>query len=306
MSSARSRWPGFHRRSDHIGRARSPEHAGQRLHDAANQVKSLAADVERSLSMAGTSTAESIRSGSARSAEQAGHRLRGCGKPGQIARRRRRTHSHHGRNFRRPTNHCRRARSPEHADNRFDGCHQPGQVAGRDVERSLSFAGTATAERSPSRRARSPDHAGQCVLRGGEPGQIAGGRHPARAKLRPRSLPHRRMPPITSVARHRCGTHLDSRWRRHGRFDPQQRTRGAKFADGDFSRGRRPDQGDLRRYRAVTHAVTANTTDNIQTSALNAQSALVAASNEISAKVKSTSAEVERTVLAASGTSVRP
>ena len=48
-------------------------------------------------------------------------------------------------------------------------------------------------------------------------------------------------------------------------------------------------------------AVTANTTDNIQTSALNAQSALVAASNEVSSKVKSTSAEVERTVLAASG-----
>ncbi|MDP1883382.1 MAG: negative regulator of septation ring formation, partial [Bradyrhizobium sp.] len=48
-------------------------------------------------------------------------------------------------------------------------------------------------------------------------------------------------------------------------------------------------------------AVTVNTTDNIQTSALNAQSALVAASNEVSSKVKSTSAEVERTVLAASG-----
>jgi hypothetical protein len=48
-------------------------------------------------------------------------------------------------------------------------------------------------------------------------------------------------------------------------------------------------------------AVTANTTDNIQTSALNAQSALVAASNEVSSKVKSTSAEVERSVLAASG-----
>src|SRR6185437_2973905 len=47
--------------------------------------------------------------------------------------------------------------------------------------------------------------------------------------------------------------------------------------------------------------VTANTTDNIQTSALNAQSTLVAASNEVSAKVKATSADVERSVLAASG-----
>src|SRR2546423_12817062 len=49
-------------------------------------------------------------------------------------------------------------------------------------------------------------------------------------------------------------------------------------------------------------AVTANATDNIQTSAQNAQSALVAASNEVSSKFKTTSAEVERTVLAASST----
>ena len=39
----------------------------------------------------------------------------------------------------------------------------------------------------------------------------------------------------------------------------------------------------------------------MQTSAQNAQSALVAASNEVSSKIKSTSAEVERSVLAASG-----
>ena len=44
----------LHRGSDHRRRARSTEHAGRRAStDAASQVKSLAADVERSLSMAG-------------------------------------------------------------------------------------------------------------------------------------------------------------------------------------------------------------------------------------------------------------
>ena len=46
--------------------------------------------------------------------------------------------------------------------------------------------------------------------------------------------------------------------------------------------------------------VTASTTDNIQTTAQNAQNALIAASNEVNSKVKSTSADIERSVLAAS------
>ncbi len=46
--------------------------------------------------------------------------------------------------------------------------------------------------------------------------------------------------------------------------------------------------------------VTASTTDTIQTTAQNAQSALIAATNEVSTKVKSTSADIERSVLAAS------
>ena len=46
--------------------------------------------------------------------------------------------------------------------------------------------------------------------------------------------------------------------------------------------------------------VTASTTDTIQTTAQNAQSALIAATNEVTTKVKSTSADIERSVLAAS------
>ena len=46
--------------------------------------------------------------------------------------------------------------------------------------------------------------------------------------------------------------------------------------------------------------VTANASENIQTSAPNAQNTLFAASNEVSATVKSSSADIERSVLAAS------
>jgi hypothetical protein len=46
-------------------------------------------------------------------------------------------------------------------------------------------------------------------------------------------------------------------------------------------------------------SVTANTTDSIQTTAQVAQSALTAASNEVSSKIKSTSADIERSVLTA-------
>ncbi|HEV7601466.1 MAG TPA: negative regulator of septation ring formation, partial [Bradyrhizobium sp.] len=46
-------------------------------------------------------------------------------------------------------------------------------------------------------------------------------------------------------------------------------------------------------------AVTANTTDSIQSSALSAQNALVAASNEVNAKIKTTSSDVERSVFSA-------
>ncbi|MCC8966062.1 negative regulator of septation ring formation, partial [Bradyrhizobium sp. Pear76] len=47
-------------------------------------------------------------------------------------------------------------------------------------------------------------------------------------------------------------------------------------------------------------SVTAKTTDNIQTSAQNAQAALITMSNEVSTKVKTTSADIERSVLSAS------
>src|SRR3978361_1976781 len=53
--------------------------------------------------------------------------------------------------------------------------------------------------------------------------------------------------------------------------------------------------------RSLTNG-TASATDNIQTSALNAQNILVGTSNEVSAKIKSTSSEIERSVFAASGT----
>src|SRR6202012_3868994 len=46
-------------------------------------------------------------------------------------------------------------------------------------------------------------------------------------------------------------------------------------------------------------SVTANTTDNIQSSALTAQNALVTVSNDVSAKVRTTASEIERSVLAA-------
>jgi len=55
--------------------------------------------------------------------------------------------------------------------------------------------------------------------------------------------------------------------------------------------------GDVERSLS---AATANTTDQIATTALSAQNALVSASNEASAKVKSTSSEIERSVLAVS------
>ena len=60
--------------------------------DAANQVRSLAADIERSLSMAGTSTAEVDHRRRPRSPDHAGHRFVGCRQPRQVAGDRCRTH----------------------------------------------------------------------------------------------------------------------------------------------------------------------------------------------------------------------
>ena len=61
-----------HRRVDHDRRARSPEHADHRVDDAANHVKSLAIDVERTLTAVGADTAASIL-GSAREAQSSLH-----------------------------------------------------------------------------------------------------------------------------------------------------------------------------------------------------------------------------------------
>src|SRR3978361_852127 len=53
--------------------------------------------------------------------------------------------------------------------------------------------------------------------------------------------------------------------------------------------------------RSLTNG-TASATDNIQASALNAHNVLVGTSNEVSAKIKSTLSDIERSVFAASGT----
>ena len=202
--------------------------------DAANQIKSLSADVERTLSAAG------------------GHR--------RLDPRRRREVQ------------TTLVNAPATA------CRQPCQVAGQPTsQRSLSTLAGDLDRRARLHRRRS-------------------------ARPRPRWSPHRRTPPTTSSRwRPMSNARLTGGRRRHRRFDPQQRARGAEFA------ARRPRPMPPARSRrsppissARSSTVTANTTDNIQTSALNAQSALVAASNEVSSKVKSTSAEVERSVLAAS------
>ena len=119
-SSARSRWPA--RRPP---RPSPPAPAKPRARwsppptEAASQVKSLAADVERSLSMAGTSTAEADHCRRARSPEHAGHRLRR--KPQARSNRSQPTSNAHSSMAGTATaevDHGRRARSPEHADQR--------------------------------------------------------------------------------------------------------------------------------------------------------------------------------------------
>ena len=298
--------------------------------DAANQVKSLAADVERSLSAVGTSTAEAITAG-AREAQSTlvTASMDATNQVRSLAADVERSLSIAGTSTAEAVTAGAREAQTTLINASTDAASQVKSLAA-DIQRSLSMAGTSTAETltmagastaealtSGARDAQnmlvnaSADATSQVrslaadiqrslSMAGASTSEaLTSGAREAQNTLVAASVGCRQP---RQVARDRCGTHLDGGRRRHRRLDPRQRARGAKLADGDFRRCSQPDQGDrCTDIERSLSAVTANTTDNIQTSALNAQSALVAASNEVSSKVKSTSAEVERTVLAASG-----
>ena len=275
--------------------------------DAANQVKSLAADVERSLSMAGTSTAEAITAG-AREAQSTlvTASMDATSQVRSLAADVERSLSIAGT----ATAEAVTAGAREAQTTLVNASeHAASQVKSlsADIQRSLSMAGTSTAEAltNASMQAASQvkslaaDIERSLSLAGTSTAEVlTSGAREAQSTLMSassdaanhvKSLAIDVERTLTAVGADTAASILASAREAHGSLTS---------TSSEVASQIRMIATDIERSLS---AVTANTTDNIQTSALNAQSALVAASNEISAKVKSTSAEVERTVLAASG-----
>ena len=242
--------------------------------DAATQIKSLSADVERTLSAAGTATAASILAGAREvqttlvtaSSDAANHvkslaptsnvRCRSPARPPPI------------RSSPAPAR-PRHRRRPRHPGYRFVGCGEPGQGAGGRRRTSLSAAGTPPPlDHSPARA--KPNHTGHRLRDAANHVKslaadvqrslsIAGTSPPSRS--RPARAKPRTLVPLGArcrrifgcrqprqIAGERRRAHIDDGRRGHRRVHPEQRARGAKFADSATSAERpQPDQGDLRR-----------------------------------------------------------
>ena len=286
--------------------------------DAATQIKSLSADVERTLSAAGSATAASVLSGareaqttlvsaprmrpttSSRSPPTSNVRCRslgtstaeaitagareaqstlvaaslGCSHPGQIAGRRHAAFAVDRRNRHRRGDHRRCARGPEYPRHRVRGCRRPRSNRWPPTCSVRSrWRGNATAE---------------SITAGAREAQNTLVTASSDAANHVKSLAIDVERTLTAVGADTAASILGS----------------AREAQSSLSAPPPTPQARSRRSPPISSVrsgtVTATTTDNIQTSAQNAQSALIAASNEVSSKVKSTSADIERSVLAAS------
>ena len=241
--------------------------------DAANQVRSLAADVERSLSIAGTATAEAVTAGAreaqntlvAASTEAANHVK-------SLAADVERSLSTAGTATAESI--TAGAREAQHTliTSSTDVASQVQSLAA-DIQRALSMAGSGTAE---------------AITAGAREAQNMLVTASADATNHVKSL-------AIDVERTLSAAGADTAAAILGTAREAQNSFAATSADAASQI--KAIAADVERSLSV---VTASTTDNIQTSAQNAQSALVAASNEVSSKVKSTSADIERSVLTAS------
>ena len=251
---------------------------------AAEQVKSLAADMQRSLSMAGTSTAEAITAG-AREAQNtlvtassdAASQVKSLTADVQ------RTLSIAGNSTAESiTTGARDAQNTlvsastaaaENVKSLAADVERTLTAVGADVERTLTAVGqnTASSILTSARDAQIHAELGGHGDRGVDPQQRQG-----------------------------CAGFADDGGPGDRNLAAQQHTRSAELADRDLRRRREPDQVDLGRYRAVARRRHREHHGQHPDHAQNAQSALVAASNEVSSKIKTTSADIERSVLAAS------
>lgn len=241
--------------------------------DVTSQVKSLTADVERSLSMAGTSTAESIVASArdaqgtlvAASTETANHikslssdvERSGCRWPAVPPRK--------------PSPPVRARHRARLSRPLADATSQVKSLAA-EVQHSLSVVGNATSE---------------AITAGARSAKYAGYRLLGRAANHVKSLAmdvERTLTTVGATAAAILGSALAK---------PKLRSRRPP-------RTRWVDQGDLVRHRAFARRGHCKYHRPHPDSAQNAQSALVAAANEVSSKVKTTSTDIERSVLAAS------
>ncbi len=241
--------------------------------DAANQVRSLAVDVERSLSSAGTATAEAITAG-ARDAQStllaastdAANQIKSLSADVQ------RSLSLAGTATAESITSGAREAQSMLVTASADASSQVKSLAA-DMQHSLSMAGNATAE---------------SITSGAREAQNTLVTASSEAANHVKSLAIDVERTLTSVGADTAASILAS-----------AREAQTSFAATSADAASHISAISVDIERSLS-AVTAKTTDNIQTSAQNAQSALVAASNEVSSKVKSTSADIERSVLAAS------
>ncbi|KYG98625.1 negative regulator of septation ring formation, partial [Bradyrhizobium sp. DOA1] len=241
--------------------------------DAAAQVKSLAADVQRSLSMAGTSTAETITSG-AREAQnmlvtassEAANQVK------SLAAEVHRSLSQVGQTTAETITTSARDAQTTLLTVSAEQTSQVRSLAA-EMQRALATAGGATIEALTSgvREAQ---------------GSLISASTDAASQIKSLTTDIERT--LTAVGADTASTILNS---------AREAQTSLTSTSADAASQIRAISTEIER---TLSAATANATNDIQTSALNAQNALISASNEASSRVKTSSADVERSVLAAS------
>ncbi|MCC8974970.1 negative regulator of septation ring formation, partial [Bradyrhizobium sp. Cham227] len=241
--------------------------------EAADLVRSLAADMERSLSMAGSATAESITSG-AREAQSTlvNASTEAATKVSALAADIQRALSMAGSGtVEMLTAGAREAQNALVTASTEAANHVKSLAV--DVERTLTSVGTNTA---------------QAIVGSARDAQSSFVATSSEAASQIREISAEIERSLTTASAETAQTILGSAREAQSSFAATSADAAAQI---------RTLSTDIER---ALGAVTAKTTDNIQTSAQNAQAALITMSNEVSTKVKTTSADIERSVLSAS------
>ena len=240
--------------------------------EATDLVRTLAADMERSLSMAGSATAESITSG-AREAQSTlvNASTEAATKVSALAADIQRALSMAGSGTAEVlTAGAREAQNTLVAASTEAANHVKSLAA--DVERTLTSVGTNTA---------------QSILGSARDAQSSFVATSSEAATQIRAISVEIERSLTTASAETAQTILGSAREAQSSFAATSADAAAQI---------RTLSTDIER---ALSSVTAKTTDNIQTSAQNAQAALITMSNEVSTKVKTTSADIERSVLSA-------